>query len=126
MADNVVTRTMGPFRMTAEGVRVTLRVTPKAARDAVTGLKATAEGGQVLAVSVTAAPEDGRANMAVLRLLAKAWSLAKTDLRVVAGATDRNKVIAVAGEPQAMFQLLTAWMAGIIRERGAETAKTRS
>ncbi|MFD1624802.1 DUF167 family protein [Azospirillum griseum] len=98
----------GPLEPVADGLRLALRVTPKASRNAVAGLADTADGGRVLKVTVTAVPENGKANDAVVKLLAKAWKLPKTSLTVVAGATDRNKIIHVAGDPAALMPRLTA------------------
>ncbi|WP_188258837.1 DUF167 family protein [Azospirillum tabaci] len=97
-----------PFEAAADGVRLALRVTPKASRNAIVGLAATASGGTALKVTVTAVPENGKANEAVVKLLAKAWKLPKTSLTVVAGATDRNKIVHVAGDPADLMRRLTA------------------
>lgn len=97
-----------PFEAVADGVRLVLRVTPKASRNAIAGLAATASGGTALKVTVTAVPKNGKANEAVVKLLAKAWKLPKTSLTVVAGATDRNKIVHVAGDPADLMRRLTA------------------
>lgn len=96
-----------PFEPAAGGLRLFLRVTPKASRNALTGLAATAEGRTVLKVAVTTVPENGKANEAVIKLLAKGWKLAKSDFTVVAGATDRNKILHVAGDPAELTRRLT-------------------
>lgn len=96
----------GPFEGVADGVRVHLRVTPKASRNALAGLADTAQGGRVLKVSVTAVPEDGKANEAVVKLLSKMWRVPKSSIRVVAGATDRNKIVHVAGDPAELLPRL--------------------
>jgi len=98
----------GPFEAVADGVRLAVRVTPKASRNAIAGLADTASGGKALKVTVTAVPENGKANEAVVKLLAKAWKLPKTSLTVVAGATDRNKILHVAGDPADLMRRLTA------------------
>lgn len=96
-----------PFEPVADGVRLFLRVTPKASRNALSGIVATADGRTVLKVAVTAVPENGKANEAVIKLLAKGWKLAKSDFTVVAGATDRNKILHVAGAPAELTRRLT-------------------
>ena len=68
------------------GAEITVRVTPRAARNAVE------EGPEGLRVSVTTVPEDGKANKAVIKLLAEALGLAKSRLTLVRGATARDKV----------------------------------
>jgi len=98
----------GPFEAVTDGVRLSLRVTPKASRNGIAGLADTASGDKALKVTVTAVPENGKANEAVVKLLAKAWKLPKTSLTVVAGATDRNKIVHVAGDPAELMRRLTA------------------
>jgi uncharacterized protein YggU (UPF0235/DUF167 family) len=55
----------------------------------------------VLIVRVTAPPLDGRANVAVCRLLAKALGLRSSSLTILRGESARDKVVAVAGVDQA-------------------------
>lgn len=101
-----------PFRAVAEGVRVAVRVTPKAAADRVRGIVLDEAGAAALQVAVTAAPEDGRANKAVTALLAKCWRVPRTSVAVVQGATDRRKLLLVrAGDPAALAARLDAWAA---------------
>ncbi|ALG70129.1 hypothetical protein VY88_09245 [Azospirillum thiophilum] len=107
-----------PFEAVADGLRVALRVTPKASRNAVTGLAETAGGGRVLKVAVTTVPENGKANEAVIKLLSKAWKVPKTSLTVVAGATDRNKILHVAGDPAALLPRLSALIDDVGSEGG--------
>lgn len=89
---------------------VSIRVTPRAARERIGEVVAEADGGRMIKVSVTAAPERGKANAAAIRLLAKAWRVPKSSLSVVSGATERRKTIHVAGEPQDLIRRLTEWM----------------
>lgn len=92
----------------AEGVRLAVRLTPKAGRDGIEGLKPTADGGVELAVKVTAVPENGKANDALLRLLAKRVKLPVSALRLVAGMTDRHKQILIGGDAAALDAALRA------------------
>ena len=72
--------------------RLTLRVSPGAARSAVVG-----RHGAGWKVRVTAAPEDGKANDAVVRLLADTLALPRRDVRIVSGRASRDKTVALAG-----------------------------
>lgn len=68
--------------------RLTVRVTPRAGRDAVEGFDAAG----MLRVRVRAAPAEGAANAAVAQLLARALGLPGRDVVLVAGASARVKV----------------------------------
>ena len=89
---------MTPFKPVADGVRVAIRLTPKASRNAIAGIAEAGQGDAVLKVMVTAVPEAGRANEALIKLLAKQWGVAKSSISLVAGATDRNKILHIAGD----------------------------
>ncbi len=91
-----------PFSIQPDGLLLRLRVSPKASRDAIGEVVADGQGNAVLKVAVTAAPERGMANAAVIALLAKRWKLRKTDMRVVRGETDRNKVLSIDGDGRAL------------------------
>lgn len=93
------------LRPTTGGVTVQLRVQPRARR---TALELTEEG--ALKAAVTAAPEDGKANDAVVALLAKAWRLPKSTFEIVRGGTARDKTLKVTGEPAALADRIGEWM----------------
>lgn len=78
--------------MAAETTRLRLRVSPGAARAAVVG-----RHGDAWKVRVAEAPERGRANEAVLRLLAEALTLPRTALTLVSGHTAREKIVELTG-----------------------------
>jgi uncharacterized protein (TIGR00251 family) len=92
----------------ANGVRVAIRLTPRGRGDRVEGIVRGADGATALQVSVTAPPAEGRANDALLRLLAKRWGVARRDLAIVAGLKSRNKLVHVAGDPEALLGKLRA------------------
>lgn len=87
-----------PFEPTPDGLLVRLRVTPKASRDAIGDVVADGQGNGVIKVAVTAVPEKGGANAAVIKVLAKAWRMRKTDMRIVQGATSRTKTLLIEGD----------------------------
>lgn len=89
------------YRADADGLVLTLRVVPKAAREAIVGIMPTPDG-EALKVSVTAAPDKGKANAAVAALLAKTFKVAKSSVAVVSGETDRRKIVRIMGEPEAL------------------------
>ncbi|RJE85959.1 DUF167 domain-containing protein [Paracoccus onubensis] len=69
-----------------DGAEIRLRVTPRARRNAIS-----VEDG-VIRVHVTAPPEDGKANAAVAKLLAKSMGVAKSRLTLLRGASSRDKL----------------------------------
>ena len=70
-------------------VRFAVHVTPNAKRASVGG---THDG--ALRVAVTAAPEDGKANKAVIQAIADALKIKKSGVDVISGHSSRRKVIA--------------------------------
>lgn len=100
-----------PFAAAPGGIRVRLRLTPKASANRITGLKDDGEGGSVLNVTVTTIPEDGKANAALIKLLAREWKLAKSSFQITRGATDRNKTLFVAGNTEQLLEKLQHWAA---------------
>lgn len=94
-------------------MRIAVRLTPKAARDGVDGLAATRAGAPALAVRVRAAPEKGRANAALLAVLAAALDLPASRLALVSGAKDRHKSVLVHGEPVALLRRLEDWLTSL-------------
>ena len=102
-----------PFKPAAGGLTVAVKVTPKASRTRVIGLARDAEGAALLAVAVSAPPEDGKANAALIKLLAKQWRLPKAALTVTAGAASRHKTLHIAGDPERLRLDLEAWLADI-------------
>ena len=75
--------------------RITIRLTPRADRDAVVGFEG--EAGEILRVRVTAPPVDGRANAALVRVLATRLGVGQSAVRIVAGQGARTKIVAVDG-----------------------------
>ncbi|MBF0375113.1 MAG: DUF167 domain-containing protein [Alphaproteobacteria bacterium] len=97
-----------PLAEAEGGVRLFVRLTPKASRNRIEGVAPNAGegGGAVLKVSVTAVPEAGKANQALIALLAKTWKLPKSTIEIAAGATDRRKTLFIRGESASLRQRL--------------------
>lgn len=91
-----------PWTATAGGLLLTVRLTPKAGRDAVEGIAQLSDGSSVLKVRVRAPPHEGEANAALIRLIAKALRIAPRDIELAAGATAREKRLRIAGEADAL------------------------
>jgi hypothetical protein len=99
-----------PLSPTAEGVLVTVRVTPRARRAGVEGqteISGPRGPEPALSVRVTAPPAEGAANEAVRRTLAAAWRLPPSALEIAGGGTSRIKRVLVRGEPSALLRLIS-------------------
>jgi len=81
---------MPAFTEVAGGTRVRLRVKPGARKNAILGVR-----GDALKVSVTAPPDRGKANDAVVALLAEALDLPARSVTIVSGQASQDKVIVV-------------------------------
>lgn len=80
------------FRDTEDGLTLRVRVQPRSSKDALAGER---EG--ALVVRLKAPPVDGAANEALARFLGKALDVAPSAVRIVAGTSGRNKLVAVSG-----------------------------
>ncbi len=88
-----------------------VHLTPKASRTSIEGIAEASGGGYVLRVKVTAAPEKGKANAALLKLRAKEWSVAPSRLSLVSGHKDRRKRVCLKGDPVQRMTDLQTWLA---------------
>jgi uncharacterized protein YggU (UPF0235/DUF167 family) len=95
-----------PWRYSAQGVSVALRVTPRGGRDDIDGLATLANGRTVLKVRVRAIADGGEANRAATALIAKALGVPRAKVRILSGATSRLKQIAVDGDPRKLGDAL--------------------
>ena len=88
---------------TSEGIVVRLKVVPGASRDRIAGDLAGA-----LKVTVSAPPEKGTANKAIVRLLAKALDLRANQIDVIRGATSAGKSVLIRGVDERAIQGLVS------------------
>lgn len=90
------------WRPVAGGIELAVKVTPKAGKKAVEGVVTDAAGQPWLALKVTPPADAGKANRAVLALLAEALDVPASHVTLTAGAGARLKRITVAGDPAAL------------------------
>jgi hypothetical protein len=95
-----------PWSLTANGVALTVRLTPKGGRDSVDGVEELADGRPVLRARVRAAPAEGEANAALIRLVAKAMGVPPRDVTLAAGATGRLKRLVISGKGPTLIAAL--------------------
>lgn len=81
-----------PHRTTIDGVLIEVKVTPRSSRKGVAGV---VEG--CLAVKLNAPPVDGEANAQLIEVLSDFFSVRKSDIEVVKGASSRRKTVKLRG-----------------------------
>jgi uncharacterized protein YggU (UPF0235/DUF167 family) len=97
-----------PYRPAADGLLLTVRVTPNAGADRIEGTELRADGAAVLRVRVAAVPDRGKANAAVVALLARPHGQPKSAMSVVTGDTARLKTLRLAGDAPRLAAALDA------------------
>lgn len=97
-----------PYRLTPEGLVLQVRVTPNASADRIEGVETRDDGNVVLRVRVRAVPDKGKANAAVVALLAKALGIPKSDIALTSGETSRLKTLRLSGDPAALAAAIDA------------------
>ena len=95
-----------PWSAIAGGVAFSVRLTPKGGRDGIDGIELLADGRSVLKARVRAAPSEGEANAALIRLMAKALGVPPRDVALSAGATARIKRLTIAGDGPTLIAAL--------------------
>ena len=83
--------------MTAGGLTLAVRLTPKGGRDSLESVETRDDGQCVLKARVRAAATEGEANDALVKLIARSLAVPPRDVSLVAGATSRVKRLAIAG-----------------------------
>lgn len=94
-------------RAAKDGLLLKIRLTPRAAKDAIGSVKE-----DHLQARVRAVPEDGRANKALVELVAREIGVPKSTVSVAAGQTHRLKTLLISGDAQALEARVAAWLKG--------------
>ncbi len=81
-----------PLRESGEGVSFTVKVQPRAKRNAITGV-----AGDALKLALTAPPVEGKANEACVEFLAALLKVPRASVTIVAGRSGRSKRVRVVG-----------------------------
>ncbi|WP_137133813.1 DUF167 family protein [Rhizobium sp. FKY42] len=89
-----------PISAFADHIRLSVRLTPNASRDQVEGTEIADDGECWLRARVTSVPEDGKANKALIRLIAKWLRVPKSSISFISGETSRKKILRIEGEPE--------------------------
>ena len=97
---------------TGAGVRLAVRLTPRAARNGLDGVAADADGRSALRLRVAAPPVEGAANAALVGYVAASLRLRKSDVAIVSGERGRLKLLELSGDPAALLARLAEWVDG--------------
>jgi uncharacterized protein len=98
--------TARPWAVTADGLIVAVRLTPKGGRDAIEGIDVLADGRAVLKARVRAVASEGEANTALISLLARAVGLPPRDIVLISGGSARIKRLKIIGGGAALAAAL--------------------
>lgn len=93
------------FEKTPDGYILRVRLTPNASKNSITGTFTDASGAVFLKVGVTAAPEKGKANAALINFLSKTLKQPKTAFSLISGETDRYKKLRLTAPPEVQTNL---------------------
>jgi uncharacterized protein (TIGR00251 family) len=100
-----------PVTPLAKGVRLAVRLTPRASREGVDGVVQGPDGRRMLQLRLAAPPVDGAANAALIGFVAKALRLRKSGVAIVSGEKARLKLLELSGDPVELSARVTAWIA---------------
>ncbi|MEO3431759.1 DUF167 domain-containing protein [Inquilinus sp. CAU 1745] len=98
-----------PYGPDGDGVRLAVRLTPRASRDGLDGIVAGPDGRPALQLRLAAPPVDGAANKALIAFLSKALGLRKSDIAIRSGGKSRLKTLHLSGDSAAILARLDGW-----------------
>ena len=104
-----------PWTVTVDGLLLTVRLTPKGGRDAIDGIETLSDGRAVLKARVRALPEDGEANAALVKLIAKTAGVSASRVTVQSGHTARLKVLKLEGDGTVLATVIQTHLSESIR-----------
>ncbi|HWX14189.1 MAG TPA: DUF167 family protein [Methylocella sp.] len=112
-----------PWHLRDNELFLSVRLTPKSSRDEIDGIGLLADGRSILKVRVRAVPENGKANTALLRLLAKTLRVPASAVRLESGASGRLKTLCVQGNAKCLVAGLERLCSGC--EQGGPATNTK-
>src|SRR5262249_44330489 len=99
-----------PFSLDPQGVRLAVRLTPRAKRTALDGVIIGSDGRPALGLRVAAPPVEGAANKALIAFVAAALQLRKADVTILSGETARLKMLHLCGDGGLIAARLRDWI----------------
>ena len=104
------------LRRASSGIVLPVRLTPKSARDEITGIEEFG-GETVLKARVRALPEQGRANAALERLIAGWLNVPPSSVKVAQGGKSRTKQVLIEGDAEHLMRLVETCLAELAGKR---------
>jgi uncharacterized protein (TIGR00251 family) len=98
-----------PYKVFAD-LTLAVRLTPNGGRDQLDGIELDADGKAHLKARVSVVPEKGKANKALVALIAKALGLPKSSVSLVSGDTSRKKILRIDAEPEDVMVKLDVFL----------------
>lgn len=89
----------------SDGITLFIRLTPRAARDAITGIEKSADDRTYLAIRVRAVPEDGKANKALIKFLAREMKIPTSAISLASGGAARFKQLHITGDSAVLIRM---------------------
>ncbi|MBY5817246.1 DUF167 domain-containing protein [Rhizobium leguminosarum] len=99
-----------PWSLFDDHLRLAVRLTPNGGRDALDGIEADGKGEAFLKARVTAVPEKGKANKALILLIAKSLRIPKSSVSLISGETGRKKILRIGGDPKDLVKKLEIFL----------------
>ncbi len=99
-----------PFSRQPDGVRLAVRLTPRAGRDALDGIIALPDERCAVQIRLAAPPVEGAANDALIAFLARVLGVRKNAITIRSGHTSRLKLLHLAGVSDALMARLADWI----------------
>lgn len=100
-----------PFAATTgTGLRLAVRLTPRAARNGLDGVVLGPDGRPALQLRVAAPPVEGAANAALMAYVAEALRMRASDVSIVSGQRGRLKLLDLSGDAAALLARLAEWV----------------
>lgn len=100
-----------PYSRRSDGVLVSVRLMPRANRDALERVVRDADGRTLLQLRLKAPPVEGAANTALITFLAAELKLRKRDIDLVSGTKSRSKTLHLSGDSAELARRLDRWIA---------------
>ncbi len=102
-----------PARDAANGLIISVRLTPKASANRITGIERDAGGAVFLTARVRAVPEKGKANTALAALIADWLDVPKSDCDLASGGKSRLKQVLIRGDAASLRAQLESRLADL-------------